>query len=269
MIKNIRSIYKNREIVKIFTGREIKAKYKGSLLGILWAIINPLIMLIIYTLVFSQVFKGRWGTDAGNTTESTLIFAMEIFAGLIVFNMFSESISKSTTQITSNPNFVKKIIFPLEILSTATIGSALFHGSIGMIILILGKITITGTIEKGIILLPIVWIPYSALLLGISWILSVVGVYIKDLSQLVNSGISGMMFLSPIFYPTEALPNSFRWIGNINPLSYVMEETRSLLFEGRIERLNTLIAFMVVSTLVCEVGYRIIKEHQQVLGDYL
>ncbi|MCB4429084.1 ABC transporter permease [Synechococcus sp. MU1643] len=259
---------KNRTLLRQLILRDINGRYKGSMLGILWTAINPLMMLSVYTLVFSQVFKARWG---GTTTgdETPITFALNLFAGLIVFNIFAECATKSPTLITSNPNFVKKIIFPIHTLGGMITGSACIHGAISAVILVMAKIIWDGKAPLTAALLPIVWLPLIIGCLGMTWILSWIGVIIKDTSQVINAAVSMLMFLSPIFYPTSMLPEKIRWIAAINPLVSSIEGTRSILIAGELPKIGGLITSIFVSLLWCQICFRILKKSQKTLADIL
>jgi len=267
--KIINSLRNNRDLIWIFTKREIEGKYKGSSLGILWSVINPIVMLCVYTIVFSKIFKAKWGVIDNDGIDDPVAFALNLFAGLIVFNIFAECAAKSTLLIRSNPNYVKKIVFPLEVLGLATTGCALFHGTVNLMILISVKFVLEGSIAPALIYLPILWGSYIITISGMVWILSILGVLIKDVNQIVNSVISVMMFMSPVFYPTEMVPIEMRWVANLNPLAYIINETRGIVIDGTIPSIDKLIVFAILSILIGEICLRLLKRKQCLLGDRL
>ena len=193
-VKFLTAFVKNFELSKIFIGREISTKYKGSQLGLTWTIVNPLIMLSVYTLVFSQIFQARWGGDAD--PAKPMNFALNLFAGLIVFNVFAESATRAPTLITSNPNYVKKIKFPLHILGEMVVGSSMFHALVGFGILLTAKLITENNIPKTVLLLPLVLIPLMLMCLGLVWLLATIGVFIKDINQIVTAIVSMLMLES-------------------------------------------------------------------------
>lgn len=226
------SLVKNRRLVLDLARRDAVGRYKGSFLGILWSLLTPLLMLSIYTFVFSSVFKSRWG-GAGAQTASKGEFAVVLFAGMIMFNLFSECISRAPTLILSHANFVKKIVFPLEILPCVTLLSALFHLCVSVFILLLAEWFIVGTVPLTALLLPIVLAPLCVLILGISWILAATGVYLRDIGQTIGILITAMMFLSPVFFPVSSLPERFRTFVYLNPMTYPIEQSRDVLVWGQ------------------------------------
>ena len=161
----VRAFRNNSDLIKIFIVRDIQGRYKGSMMGIAWSVLNPLLMLAIYTLVFSQIFKTRWGIT--NNSDGSIEFALNLFAGLVVFNMFAECMTRSPMLILENPSYVKKIKFPLEVLGIMVTGSALFHALTSILILVIGLVLTNSRLEASILLLPIVWIPLILWLLGL------------------------------------------------------------------------------------------------------
>jgi len=268
-VKTVETINRNKELIWIFTKREIEGKYRGSALGILWSVINPLIMLGVYTVVFSRIFNARWGDITGETADKPIFFAINLFAGLIVFNMFAECASKSTQLITSNPNYVKKVVFPLEVLGIATTGGALYQALISVTILIMVKLMAGEVIASNIIFIPVLWGSYAIGICGVCWLLSLLGVVIKDVGQIMGSLINIMMFISPVFYSKELVPETIRWIADINPIAYVITETRLILIKGEMPKLSSLIIFSLCSIMTCEIALRILKRNQRKLGDWL
>ena len=192
----LRSIKKNRELIFIFTKREIETRYRGSWLGLLWSCINPLIMLSVYTIVFSKIFNAKWGNLGNSNNESPTVFAINLFAGLIVFNIFAECVSASPRLVTANPNYVKKVIFPIEVLGIAVTGNAAFHGFINLAILMAAQLLVGQSIPITIVFIPVLWGSYILGICALGWALSIIGVYFRDIGLIVNSTISILMFMS-------------------------------------------------------------------------
>src|SRR5690349_5345594 len=174
----LRSLWQNRQLILQMTRREIAARYRGSIIGLAWSFINPLLMLTVYTFVFSVVFKARWGTG-GNETRAD--FAIILFSGLIVFTLFSEVVNRSPLQIVSNANYVKKVVFPLEILALVSLGAVLFHTMVSFAVLILAQLIINHSIPWTVIFFPLVLLPLIFASLGVGWFLSALGVYVRDI----------------------------------------------------------------------------------------
>ncbi len=266
-IRFLRAYCKDFELSKLFIVREIATKYKGSQLGLLWTIVNPLIMLSVYTLVFSQIFQAKWGSSADATKPMN--FALNLFAGLIVFNIFSESATRAPTLITSNPNFVKKIKFPLHVLGEMVIGSSLFHALVSFGILLTAKLITENKIPITATMLPLVLLPFILMCLGLIWLLSTIGVFIKDINQVITAVVSMLMFLSPIFYPTSALPSGLQWMATINPLAIVIEQARQCIIGGIMPNTSHLLLETCIALIWCEVNYRALKRLEKSFGDVL
>jgi lipopolysaccharide transport system permease protein len=266
-IKFCSAFVKDLELSKIFVGREIATKYKGSQLGLAWTIVNPLIMLSVYTVVFSQIFQARWGSDADPTKPMN--FALNLFAGLIVFNVFAESTTRAPTLITSNPNYVKKIKFPLHVLGEMVVGSSLFHALVSFGILLAAKFITENNVPTTALLLPFVLLPLMLMCLGLVWMLATIGVFIKDINQVVTAIVSMLMFLSPIFYPASALPSGLHWMAALNPLAKIIEQTRQCVIDGIAPNTSQLVIQTVIGLLWCEITYRTLKKLERSFGDAL
>jgi lipopolysaccharide transport system permease protein len=259
------SLWKNRGLIAQMTRREIMGRYRGAIMGLLWSFFNPVFMLIVYTFVFSVVFKARW--DAGS--ESRTEFALILFAGLMVFNMFSECINRAPNLILSNANYVKKVIFPLEILPVATLLSALFHGAISLGVWLLAYLILFGLPHITILYLPLVILPLIMLIMGLSWGLASVGVYLRDVSQLIGTVTTVLMFLSPIFYPVAALPERYRVFLYFNPLVPVIEQARAVLYWGQRPDFLLLAIYWVVTFLIAWMGFAWFQKTRKGFADVL
>jgi len=223
-------------------------------------------MLTIYTFVFSVVFQSRWGTNA---ETSKVEFALILFAGLIVFNVFSEVISRSPSLITSNVNYVKKVVFPLEILPIVALGSALFHALISLIILVLGVYLALGVINWTIFLFPLVIFPLLLVILGMSWFLSSLGVFVRDVGQIVSVIIPALMFLTPIFYPITSIPKELQFLYYFNPIGYVVEDTRRVLVWGELPHWDWVSYGIVIGVIVAILGYKWFKKTRKGFADVI
>ena len=250
------SLVKNRRLMLDLARRDAVGRYKGSLLGILWSLLTPLLMLTIYTFVFSTVFKSRWG-GAGATTETASKgeFAVVLFAGMIMFNLFSECISRAPTLILSHANFVKKIVFPLEILPCVTLPSAMFHLCVSVFILLVAEWLIVGAVPATAFLLPIVLAPLCVFILGVSWTLAATGVYLRDIGQTIGILITALMFLSPVFFPVSSLPERFRTFVYLNPMTYPIEQSRDVLVWGHAIDWSRWGVYTAIAVLVAWLGF--------------
>lgn len=247
----IANLWQHRELIKQFIMREVIGRYRGSYMGILWSFINPLFMLAVYTFVFSVVFKARWGVGTGSKTE----FALILFCGITTFNLFAEVVNRAPGLILGNVNYVKKVVFPLEILPVVTLGSALVNGAISFSILTLGLIVLLGVFHWTLVFIPLVLLPLLLLSLGLGWFFASLGVYLRDIGHIIGVAVQVLMFLSPIFYPISAIPVELQSIYHINPLSYVVEDMRRIMVWGQLPNWEWLIFGTVIGGLVAHLGY--------------
>lgn len=217
----------HRSLLRQFVRREILGRYRGSVLGIAWAFLTPLLMLAVYTFVFVGVFKARW---PGAESAGGVTFALRLFAGLIVFNLFSEVVGRAPTLMLDQPNLIKKVVFPLELLPFVSLCSALFHFALGCSILLVGTSVFDQGLTLRIFLLPVVVAPMLPMLLGLSWLLSALGVYVRDLGPVVSLSVSFLLFLSPIFYSLASLSDRLQYWMSLNPLTPVIENVRRVIF---------------------------------------
>jgi lipopolysaccharide transport system permease protein len=223
------SFWRNRQLIWQMTQREIAARYRGSVIGLAWSFINPLLMLMVYTFVFSVVFKARWGTT-GN--ESRADFAIILFTGMIVFGLFAEIVNRAPAQIISNANYVKKVVFPLEILSWVSLGSVLFHSLVSLGVLLLAQLIINLYLPWTVVLFPLVLLPLIFASLGAAWFLAALGVYVRDIGQITTVFTTVLMFVSAVFYPLSALPEAYQAWLRLNPLVLIITESRKVLVFG-------------------------------------
>nr|WP_255429296.1 ABC transporter permease [Ramlibacter albus] len=215
-------------IIRQFASRDVHSRYRQSWLGAAWAVITPLLMLAVYTFVFRHIFGLRWGDSGG----SDLGFAVRLYAGLAVFNFFAECVSRAPRLVLDQPHLVKKVRFPLEVLPWASALSAGVHLVIALVLLLALGAWDSGRVPPTVLALPFVWLPMLPLVVGLGWWLAALGTYVRDIGQLIALALSFLMFLSPIFYPIEAVPAALRpWLV-VNPLAPVITQTRQVLLEG-------------------------------------
>ncbi|MFQ2108026.1 Teichoic acid translocation permease protein TagG [Aeromonas rivipollensis] len=261
----ILSILNNRHLIITLVRREVAARYRGSLFGNLWALFTPLFMLAVYTFIFSVVFKARWSGGSDSRSE----FALVLFAGLMVFNLFSECFNRAPRLIIENVNYVKKVVFPLDILPWVALGSAMINMFISFMVWLTFYAIVIGTPPITVLLFPIVIIPLIFLIMGISWALAAMGVYLRDLSQLVGVISTILMFLSPIFYPIEALPEEYRHWLNINPLTPVIAQVRDVLYWGKMPSWELYGTTLIVATVVMYAGFALFQKTRKGFADVL
>ena len=230
LLAPVRTVWVHRQLVRELLRRELSSRYRGSYLGIFWSFLTPLVTLVIYTFVFSVVLKARWrlGGDTSPPTE----YALALFAGLIPFNLFSEVVARSPSLVLGVPNYVKKVVFPLEVLPLVTLLSAFIHSLIGVGILLVANVILRGSLSPFVVLLPLAYVPLLLLGLASGWVLSSLGVYVRDVGQGIPLFIQCLLFLSAVVYPVSAVPERMRFVLEINPLTTILEVFRDLLLWG-------------------------------------
>jgi len=261
-----RTLWRNRDLIRQFTRRDIEGRYRGSFLGILWSFVNPLILLAVYTLVFGVIFRGRWRQSQSDGLGD---FALALFGGLIVINTFGECASRATGLIVSVPNYVKKVVFPLEILPVSVLGAALFHALVSLIVLVLANFVLTGAVHATLLFLPLVWGPLVFLILGTTWFLASLGVFIRDIHYAVMMCTQVLPFVTPVFYPVSAVPEPFRTLVVLNPLTPVVENLRAIILWGLVPSFRALALSFLVSGLVMLVGYAWFMKTKKAFADVL
>jgi lipopolysaccharide transport system permease protein len=208
-------------------------------------------MLVVYTFVFSVIFKARWSEGSG---DSKVEFAIILFTGLIVFSLFSECMNRAPGLVLNNVNYVKKVVFPLEILPLIAFCSALFHFAVSLAVLIAFVTVVQRGLHWTVLLLPLVMLPLVLLTLGLSWLLASLGVYLRDVGQSVGVLIAVLMFVSPIFYPVSAVPEEFRGLLRWNPLTPTIEQARDVVIFGRLPDWWAMAKMTVIGALIAWSG---------------
>jgi lipopolysaccharide transport system permease protein len=259
------TIARFRELIAQLIWREVAGRYRGSFAGLLWSFLNPLFSLAMYTFVFGVVFKARWGL----ASESTLDFALILFAGLIVHGLLAECIGRSPYLIIGNSSYVKQVVFPLEILPIVALGSSLFHVGISVCLLMLIWTFAHGGLPFAAAFVPILLLPLSLIALGLGWLLSATTVYFRDIGQIVNFVNAGLLFFSPIFYPASSVPESLRPLLAFNPLTFVIESFRSGLIRGTLPETSHYLMYLSVSIVVACIGYASFQKTRPSFADFI
>lgn len=258
------SLFKNhRHILLQLSKRYIQERYRGSILGIVWSLINPLLMLAIYTLVFTVIFEARIPIETSHP------FALWLFVGLILHMFFMECLSQATTIITRNSNYVKKVIFPLNILVPAITISALFQLVIGITILLAATSYLGYTIPLTIIFVPVILVPFIILTVGISWFIASIGVFIRDITHIIGLLGTVLFFISTILIPPKIIPELYRPLIYLNPLSYVTDFMREVVIMQQVPVLEHYLVFCAISVLIGVSGYLWFEKTKKGFADVL
>ncbi|HVO68404.1 MAG TPA: ABC transporter permease [Aggregatilineaceae bacterium] len=252
-VRITRSLWHYRSLIVELVKRELSQRYRGSFLGALWSYIVPLFMLLIYTFVFGVIFKTRWTTDGADTP--TTEFALILFAGLTPFNLFSETANRSPTVIVNMTTYVKKVVFPLEILPVVTVGAALINSFINVGLLLVANLIIMHSVSWTLIFLPLAYIPLLLFCLGVSWFLSSLGVYIRDVANGIVIVVQILFFLTPIVYPSTSVPAALQPVLAINPLTFFADSFRQSVLWTEQLHWKALLAWIVVMGLFAVAGY--------------
>lgn len=260
------SFIRNRVLITQMAKREVLGRYRGSIVGLGWSFFNPLLMLGVYTFFFSFVFKSRWGSvqNAGHAD-----FAIVLFVGLIIHGLFSECINRAPALINGNVSYVKKVVFPLEIFPWVAMGSALFHASISVLVLLVLQLIIAGNLQWTVIFFPFVILPLITVTLGFAWFLAATGVYVRDIGQTTSLITSVMLFVSPVFYPISTLPNKMQIFVMLNPLTLIIEESRKVLLFGEMPNWAALGVYSLVGLVITWIGFWWFQKTRKGFADVL
>jgi len=261
-----KSLWHHRQLIVQMTKREVVGRYKGSVMGLAWSFFNPVFMLAVYTFVFSVIFKSRWGVGG---EESKTQFAVVLFVGMIVHSLFAEVLNRAPSLILGNVNYVKKVVFPIEILPVIAMGAALFHSLISLGVLLAAFVLFNGYLQWTAIFTPIVIMPMLILTLGLAWMLASLGVFLRDVGQTIGIITTVMLFLAPVFYPITALPPEMRpWL-MANPLTFIIEQMREVLIWGHLPNWLGLGAYTLAATVIAWAGYAWFQKTRKGFADVL
>lgn len=262
----LKTVWRHRALIRQMTKREVVGRYRGSFMGLAWSFFNPLLMLLVYTFVFTIVFHSRW---AGTTATDKTSFAIVLFIGMIVFAIFADSINRAPTLITSNVSYVKRVVFPLEILPIVGMGASVFHALISLLVWLLAYVLLVGAPHLTALLLPLVILPFVVGILGASWILASIGVFMRDVNQTVGILTTALMFLAPVFYSTANLPPRFRPVVMANPATFIIEQARAVLVWGQLPDWVGLGVYSLVSLLFAWAGFWWFQKTRKGFSDVL
>jgi len=247
-----RGLWKHRFLIIEMTRREINQQYQGSFFGIIWSFVVPLCMLLIYTFIFTMVFKSRW-QGAAETPPGQ--FAIILFTAFSAFNVFTAILGRAPTLVTNNPSYVKKVVFPLEILPVTVLGANLFISLVNIVLVILGNLILTHTLSATLVFLPIVYLPLIFLCLGIGWFLASLGVYLRDINQVIPILSQVLFFVTPMFYSIESVPPLFQKILLLNPLTTIVTSFRQVILWNTNPFSIEWLALFFVTAVLAQLGY--------------
>jgi lipopolysaccharide transport system permease protein len=262
----VKNLWMHRSLVLQMTRREVVGRYKGSVMGLLWSFLNPLFMLAVYTFVFSVVFKARWTTSPD---ESKTDFAVLLFAGMIVHGLFAEVLNRAPGLILANVNYIKKVVFPLEILPVISMCAALFHSGVSLLVLICAIVFVDGNLNATMLYLPLVVLPFIIFTQGLAWIFASLGVYVRDVGQTIGIITMVMLFLSPVFFPVSSLPEDMRPLMMANPLTFIIEQVRAVLIWGNTPDWAGLGLYSLMALFTAWVGYAWFQRTRKGFADVL
>ncbi|OZB59456.1 MAG: sugar ABC transporter permease [Lysobacterales bacterium 14-68-21] len=256
---------KHRSLVAELSKREILGRYRGASFGLFWSLISPFLMLLVYTLAFGSVMKAKWPQVQDGSAHYSLI----LFVGLIVHGFFAECLTRAPLLITSNPNFVKRIIFPLELMPWPMVVSALFHAMMNVVVFVALRVAIDHSFTWQVVILPVVLLPLVVFTLGLSWFLAAAGVYLRDISQVTGVLATAMLFLSSAMFPVSALPENFRFMVKLNPLTFIIDQAREVALWGRLPDWWGLGLYLMFGVVVMYAGYTFFRVTRKGFGDVI
>lgn len=259
------SLWRNRELIWQMSKREVVGRYSGSVMGLAWSFLSPMLMLAVYTFVFSVVFKARWTGGSDSKVE----FALVLFVGLIFYNLFSECVNRAPSLIVGNANYVKKVVFPLEILPIVTLCSALFHMAINFVVWIVFFLIFFGAPPITVFLLVVIMLPLAIFTVGVSWFLASLGVFLRDVAQVVGIVTAVLLFLSPIFYPSQAMPVYFRNYMQFSPLTLPVEQARNVVMWAKGMEWAPWTVSLVVAVFVAFLGFAWFQKTRKGFADVI
>ena len=269
MFNVFETAWRNRTLIWRLTRREVESRYRGSLLGLAWAVIVPLMMIAIYTFVFSTIMRARWAAPGAEPMPAEYGFGILLFAGFVIFAIFAEPVNRAAGLILENVSYVKKMVFPLEALPWVSVASGLVNAAISFLAFLVLLIAFYGLPPVTILALPLIVLPVVLFALGTTYILSSLGVFIRDIRQFVPLLTTAMLFLSPVVYPLEIVPEGFRPLVLANPLTIGIVQARQVIFWGEMPDLAEWGVYFAASMIVALLGYAWFQRTKKGFADVL
>jgi len=255
-------LYRHRYLLGQLVKRDVLLRYRGALFGVAWMFLSPLLMLAIFAFVFGHIFQSRWPQQPDG-----MPFWLMLYSGLIVFNLFAETVSRAPGTVRGYPSYVKKIVFPVQVLPLVPLGAGLIHAAFNLLILV-AALAWFGQLKAGLLLFPLLVAPVLLLGLGLAWFLAAWGVFIKDMTQIVPLFVQMLLFLSPVFYPVSAVPPALRPLYELNPLGAVIEATRAAML-GQTIPWTAWMAALALGLITAALGFAFFNHARDEFADAL
>lgn len=249
--------------------RDIAGRYRGSVVGLAWTFLVPLLMLAIYTFMFGSVFRMRWAPEGSEEPGGMLDFALILFVGLMTHSYATEVLTRAPSIILGHVNLVKRVVFPLEVLPLMTVSTALFQYFVSLFVFLVFQFVATGSISLGVLWLPVIIAPFTLLLIGCAWFLAGATVFFRDIAQLMGLAATVLLFMSPVFYPVSRLPAGLWPIFQLNPLTFIIEQSRHAIFAGEAPDFAGLALYTVIALAVAYLGHKAFSRMRRDFADVL
>ncbi len=262
----VAGLWRYRALIWQLAKRDVQGRYRGSALGMVWSLLTPILMATVYTVVFGVILKTRWSPERA---EDPLEFVVILFAGLVAFAIFSESVTRAPGIIVANPNYVKKVVFPIEVLPVVLLCTTVFHALMGMLVLLGASLAVFGAVPASALLVPVVLLPLCLMCLGFAWMLAALGVFLRDIGHIVSIAVGVLMFLSPLFFPITAIPERIRDLVYLNPVTIPVEQLSEVVIWGRMPDWPLLAAYTLVALVVLVLGYALFRFNKPAFADVL
>lgn len=262
MTGKLRHLLHQRHLLRDFVERDLRQKYVGSAGGVLWAVANPLVLLLVYTFVFSVVLRVRFSEEA-SVTE----FALYLYCGMLAWHAFSESVARSTSSLVRHGNLIKNVRFPAKMLPTTVVFSEVVNELIGLVLLLVAVAMLHGGIPLTVLLLPLLLVLQVAFTLGLSLLLGALYVFFRDVDHFVRVALLVWMFVTPLFYPESRIPARFRWVVEANPMAHLVRMYRAVLLEGRPPAIADLVVFSAWCLVSMGMGYAVFTRNHHKFAD--
>ena len=260
------TLYERRWLLTYFVQRQLSRSYRGSFLGFLWVFLSPLLMIALYTVVFSEIIGIRFQEVEGN---SSLNFGLYVYCGLVPFLAFSEAINQSASSIKSNANLVQKVVFPLEILPLSAAVTTLVDKLFGLGVLVVVVALLEHQLHATLLLLPLVILPQVVFILGLSYLAAVAGAYAPDIREVLRALLRAMLFVTPIIWPPEIVPENLRFVVDYNPLAFLVGAYRDMILNGEVPDGGSLLWFSLLAGALMVVGFVVFVRVKQRFADLI